>query len=134
MSPVYNDLLALLVKCRDHLALPFSDTDKQDADRSQLLLEIDDAVARAPVVNKVAYVHGQSQSRNHECHWPGCELQVPPAMWGCRQHWFALPKALRDKVWRTYRPGQEKDCSPSDAYIAVAKEVRSWIETNGGGK
>lgn len=63
----------------------------------------------------------------HTCHWPGCGKAVPPSMWGCKQHWFALPKRLRDKVWATYRPGQEITKTPSASYINVVKEVRQWI-------
>jgi hypothetical protein len=66
-------------------------------------------------------------SNKHTCHWPGCELEVPPAMWGCKQHWFMLPKPLRDAVWREYRPGQEKDKMPSVRYLIVAQMVQAWI-------
>lgn len=76
---------------------------------------------------KVAYVKAQRQNRLHECHWPGCEKQVPPAMWGCKKHWFALPPILRARIWRCYRPGQEIDMRPSVEYLAVAKEVQQWI-------
>lgn len=79
------------------------------------------------VAEKVAYVKSQPQTRNHTCHWPNCGKQVPPAMWGCREHWYALPKHLRDKIWRAYRPGQEKTLSPSREYLAVAHEVEAWI-------
>jgi hypothetical protein len=77
---------------------------------------------------KAAYVLRQGQTRKHSCHWPGCEAQVPPAMWGCREHWFRLPKHLRDEIWRAYRPGQEKDMRPSEAYLAAARRVQEWIE------
>lgn len=80
-----------------------------------------------PISEKVAYVKEQRQTRLHECHWEGCLKQVPPAMWGCKEHWFRLPKILRDKIWRTYRPGQEKTLTPSAEYIEAAKEVRAWI-------
>lgn len=63
----------------------------------------------------------------HTCHWPGCGKEVPPAMWGCKGHWFTLPKHLRDKVWATYRRGQEITKTPSPEYIAVAQEVQRWI-------
>lgn len=79
---------------------------------------------------KADYVRAQSQNRDHECHWPGCGRQVPPAMWGCKQHWFALPKSLRDKVWASYRPGQERDMHPSLEYLDVAHEVQDWIAKN----
>ena len=80
-----------------------------------------------PVREKAAYVRSQHQTRKHHCHWPGCTTQVPPAMWGCRTHWFRLPKALRDRIWRAYVPGQEVDTSPSETYLQVADDVQRWI-------
>jgi hypothetical protein len=76
---------------------------------------------------KAEYVMGQKQTRDHRCHWPGCEKNVPPAMWGCRTHWFKLPATLRAKVWAAYRPGQEINMTPSAAYLQVANEVQAWI-------
>jgi hypothetical protein len=67
----------------------------------------------------------------HTCHWPGCKVQVPPAVWGCKRHWFRLPKILRDKIWRAYRTGQEITKRPSREYLAVADEVAKWIHANG---
>ena len=64
---------------------------------------------------------------NHHCHWPGCAVEVPPMMWGCKPHWFSLPRHLRDELWRTYRRGQEVTKSPSPEYIAAAKAVQDWI-------
>ncbi len=63
----------------------------------------------------------------HTCHWPGCDRRVPPARWGCRPHWFALPLPLRNRIWATYVPGQEVTKTPSAAYIAAAKEAQQWI-------
>lgn len=80
-----------------------------------------------PKADKVAYVKAQPQNRPHHCHWPGCRKTVPPAMWGCFTHWSALPKRLRDKVWAAYRPGQERDMTPSQEYLEVAEEVQQWI-------
>lgn len=82
------------------------------------------------VGQKADYVRSQHQTRSHECHWPGCDKQVPPAMWGCKAHWFKLPMALRNKVWRTYQPGQEKTGLPSREYVEVAREVQAWIAEN----
>ena len=82
-------------------------------------------------MTKADYVRAQGQTRKHHCHWPGCDKQVPPAMWGCGKHWFALPAALRSKVWATYKPGQEVAGTPSAAYVAVAKEVQDWIREKG---
>ena len=78
-------------------------------------------------MSKAAYVARQGQTRSHTCHWTGCTKQVPPAMWGCKEHWFRLPKTLRDAIWRYYRPGQEKDGTPSLKYLAIAQLVQEWI-------
>jgi hypothetical protein len=63
----------------------------------------------------------------HTCHWTGCTREVPPAMWGCKEHWFKLPKPLRDAVWANYRPGQEITKTPSLRYLATLKLVLDWI-------
>ena len=63
----------------------------------------------------------------HHCHWPGCEKDCPPAMWGCRKHWFMLPKRLRDMIWAAYVPGQEITKTPSVDYIWAARCVQNWI-------
>ena len=70
-----------------------------------------------------------TQTRDHHCHWPGCDKQVPPAMWGCKAHWLRLPRALRNKIWATYQPGQETDMTPSESYLAAAREVQEWIRS-----
>ena len=66
----------------------------------------------------------------HTCHWPGCANVVPPRMWGCRGHWFRLPRELRARIWAAYRPGQETDKRPSAEYLRAAGAVRDWIEAN----
>lgn len=82
--------------------------------------------------SKADYVRRQAQDRRHTCHWPNCDQQVPPAMWGCRPHWYRLPRGLRSKVWAAYVPGQERTLTPSSDYLAVAREVQTWIEEHGG--
>lgn len=82
-------------------------------------------------MSKWDYVKAQTQSRDHRCHWTGCERQVPPALWGCKEHWMMLPKNLRNKIWATYVPGQEKTMTPSEAYLEAADEVQDWIRENG---
>ena len=66
----------------------------------------------------------------HMCHWPGCEKEVAPQLWGCRGHWCSLPKHLRDRIWQTYVPGQEISKTPSAEYIAAAHAVQLWISAN----
>lgn len=42
-----------------------------------------------------------------------------------------IPKALRDEIWRHYRPGQEERGDPSEGYLDVARRVQEWIAANG---
>ena len=71
-------------------------------------------------MSKADYVRSQGQTRNHHCHWPGCDRQVPPAMWGCKPHWFRLPAGLRRRIWAAYQPGQERTGRPSAEYVEAA--------------
>lgn len=77
--------------------------------------------------SKAAYVKSQGQDRPHDCHWPECETEVPPAMWGCKTHWYKLPISIRNKIWAAYVPGQEVTMTPSREYIAAAREAQQWI-------
>lgn len=82
-------------------------------------------------MSKAAYVRAEADRNttfDHHCHWTGCTQSVPPAMWGCKRHWFALPLRLRARIWRAYRPGQEITKDPSPEYVEVAREVQDWIE------
>lgn len=81
--------------------------------------------------SKQDYVRRQPQTRAHTCHWPGCERQVPPAMWGCKTHWFRLPMRLRMRIWATYQPGQEVTMEPSKEYLQAAGAVDEWIAAQG---
>lgn len=81
-------------------------------------------------MSKADYVRSQPHRLGHTCHWPGCNTEVPPAMWGCKKHWFKLPARLRAKVWAAYEPGQEITGDPSEKYLEVAHEVQAWIEAN----
>lgn len=59
----------------------------------------------------------------HNCHAHGCKHPVPVSMFMCRPHWKALRQALRDAMWREYRPGQEHDKQPSARYLAVQQRA-----------
>ena len=67
---------------------------------------------------------------SHTCHWPGCSVEVEPQFWGCKAHWYTLPKPIRQEIWRHYRKGQEITKDPSDAYIRAAQRAREWIYAN----
>lgn len=59
----------------------------------------------------------------HHCHAIGCSRNVPPEMLMCRQHWFMVPKSLRDRVWTTYKTGQCDSLDPSNAYCEAARSA-----------
>lgn len=78
--------------------------------------------------SKVEHVKSAKQTRSHECHWPGCSAQVPPAKWGCVKHWFTLPVILRNEIWKNYKIGQEDKLNPSKEYLETARKTQEWIE------
>lgn len=39
----------------------------------------------------------------HKCPAEGCIRQVPFNQAFCRQHWFALPKAMQNRIWGSWR-------------------------------
>jgi hypothetical protein len=63
----------------------------------------------------------------HTCHARGCEVRVPPRMFMCKSHWFALPKSMRDAVWDAYSPGQERRMDPSREYLDVTRAAINWL-------
>lgn len=77
--------------------------------------------------DKASYVREQPSDGKHTCHWPGCTKTVPPAIWGCKPHWFRLPSTIRVRIWAAYSPGQEVSKTPSTAYIAAAEAAQKWI-------
>jgi hypothetical protein len=60
---------------------------------------------------------------SHTCHVTGCPTRVPPEMWGCKKHWFMVPKSIRDRIWRSYRVGQCDDMNPSKEYCEAARDA-----------
>lgn len=64
---------------------------------------------------------------SHHCHATGCTVEVPPSMFMCRQHWFALPKRMRDRIWAAYRQGQCDDWDISHEYAEAAREAVRYI-------
>jgi len=68
-----------------------------------------------------------SRESEHTCHAYGCTKKVPPRMFMCRPHWFALPKAKRDAVLAAYVPGQERRMDPSDEYLEAAMDAVNWL-------
>lgn len=63
----------------------------------------------------------------HKCHIPVCEVPVPPEYLMCAKHWYMVPKAIRDEVWRTYRPGQCDDKQPSKVWFQAATTAIDFV-------
>jgi hypothetical protein len=68
----------------------------------------------------------------HTCHATNCEVHVPPEMFMCKRHWFSLPKYLRDRIWKSYRPGQCEDWEISKEYSEAAKACVIFIANKEG--
>lgn len=64
----------------------------------------------------------------HHCHATGCKVPVPPRMFMCRSHWFALPEAMQDELWSVYVPGQEVTKTPAPEYVEVARRCVRYLE------
>lgn len=84
------------------------------------------------IADKVAHVKAAPLGFGHTCHWPGCKVEVPPSMWGCSQHWYKLPRPIRNRIWAAYRPGQEISKDPSESYLRAAAVAEQWIREHGG--
>lgn len=72
------------------------------------------------------------RAATHTCHATDCGVRVPPKMFMCRNHWYALPKSLRDAVWLAYVPGQEIRMDPTQGYLNVAQRCIRFIEIKEG--
>lgn len=57
----------------------------------------------------------------HTCHVPGCDIPASLNMLMCKTHWRQVPGLLRGAVWAAYRPGQEKDKTPSREWVRAAR-------------
>ena len=85
---------------------------------------------------KADYVRAQPREpgETHTCHAQGCNRAVKPAMFMCFKHWQMVPPAMQAAIWRTFRPGQEKDKQPSEAYVRAAERairaVREYEDAN----
>lgn len=55
---------------------------------------------------------------SHPCRWPECERPVPFGVWGCLDHWFALPQDLRTQLF---------NADTNEKKIAAARAVQEWI-------
>jgi hypothetical protein len=80
------------------------------------------------MTSKANHVRTESQSGKHPCSWPGCTVLVKSSMWGCQRHWYSLPAKIRQRIWDTYRPGQENDGKLSAGYLSAFRDTQVWIK------
>jgi hypothetical protein len=52
-----------------------------------------------------------------------CKVVVPPKMFMCKRHWYMVPKAMRERIWDLYVPGQELRKDPTLDYLAVTNKA-----------
>lgn len=69
----------------------------------------------------------------HFCHAFQCKKEVPPRMLMCAPHWRMVPARVQKQVWAHYRPGQEVDKNPSEAYLTVQRTA-VWLVAVSEGK
>lgn len=60
---------------------------------------------------------------SHRCAAPGCDLVIADRLLMCRPHWFKVPEDIRRRIWRTYRPGQERDGDALPEYHAAVRDA-----------
>lgn len=67
----------------------------------------------------------------HACAARGCGTQVPRRLLMCRTHWSKVPADIRASIWLAYRPGQEHDARPSEAYLSAVTEAIQAVANHG---
>lgn len=67
------------------------------------------------------YGNAEIPEMSHHCHAYDCHTPVDPKLLMCRKHWRMVPRKLQLLVWSTYRPGQEIDKEPTEAYLLVQR-------------
>jgi len=60
---------------------------------------------------------------SNTCHAKNCSTVVLPRFLMCSRHWAMVPPLIQARVYKHYRPGQERDKNPSTAYLAAAREA-----------
>jgi hypothetical protein len=56
----------------------------------------------------------------HKCPYGPCDRQVDRAQFACRNHWYWLPKDLRDAIWGSYRSGD------TGAHMEAMSDAIDW--------
>lgn len=57
----------------------------------------------------------------HQCVARGCTRLVGQAHLMCGHHWRRVPRKLRQRIWGTWRPGQQYDHDPSPDFVHAVR-------------
>jgi hypothetical protein len=60
----------------------------------------------------------------HDCPHPTCGRQVPLTQFACRNHWYRIPKDMRDAIWAGYRSGDTL------GHMQAMSDARRWLREN----
>ena len=75
----------------------------QPEEKGQVIAPVPGGTGRGPR-SKLSGLAGLA--RPSGCPVPGCHAQIDPSRLMCRNHWYLVPKQIRDRVWATWRSGQ----------------------------
>lgn len=64
----------------------------------------------------------------HTCHAKRCRTACKPECLMCLAHWRMVSPELQREVWRTYRPGQCDDMSPSAEWFVAANAAIDAVD------
>ena len=65
-------------------------------------------------------------SRLHRCAHPDCEQMIPLGLFACREHWFALPKAIRSALHSAYARIRTGSVLGIDAHDKASAEALAY--------
>lgn len=66
------------------------------------------------------------------CPWPGCPKSIRANYLCCREHWYALPFEIRERILATFRPGQTA-LTASPEYLEVLRDALHYAASQEGG-
>lgn len=58
----------------------------------------------------------------HNCPWPGCSQRVPRHLWGCKAHWYRVPRELRNQCTSAWRSGSLGE------HMEALEAIDDWLE------
>lgn len=85
-------------------------------------------IAGAIVCGRGAGRKRSARARASEpCRWPDCSRNASQARWGCREHYFKLPPAIRRGLWQAERDETAAQGAPGRAWAILDQQALAWI-------